>query len=56
MVLSEEGELVLVSATPDKFTELARVPGIEGKTWNATVCSGARGAQEGFLDERRPCP
>ena len=37
LVLSEEGELGARSATPDKFTEVARFPGIEGKTWNHPV-------------------
>jgi outer membrane protein assembly factor BamB len=34
VVITEEGELVLVAATPEKLREVARVPGIEGETWN----------------------
>jgi outer membrane protein assembly factor BamB len=40
VVLPEEGEMVLVQATPDQFVERAKFAAIQGKTWNHPVLVG----------------
>jgi outer membrane protein assembly factor BamB len=42
IVLTEDGELALVSATPARHDELARFQAIEGKTWNHPVIADGR--------------
>ncbi len=37
VVLTEDGDVVLVNATPSRHEEVARFPAIEGKTWNHPV-------------------
>ncbi len=42
IVLTEDGEVVLVRATPDRHEEVARFEAIEGKTWNHPVIADGR--------------
>lgn len=50
VIISEVGEVALVSAVPDKHYEIARFKAIEGKTWNhPVICHGklfVRNAEE----------
>ena len=40
LVVSEQGDLVLVEASPDRHAELARFPAIAGKTWSQPALTG----------------
>jgi len=42
VVTSERGELVLLRATPAGHEELAKIPALQGKTWNHPVVVGDR--------------
>lgn len=42
IVVTEDGELVLINATPDDPEEVARVPAVNGKTWNHPMVAGGR--------------
>jgi outer membrane protein assembly factor BamB len=42
IVLTEDGDVVLVRASSDSFQELARFTAIEGKTWNHPMIAGGR--------------
>jgi outer membrane protein assembly factor BamB len=39
VVLTEEGDVVLVRAAPEKLQEVARFSAIQGKTWNIPAIS-----------------
>jgi outer membrane protein assembly factor BamB len=40
IVLTEDGDLALVRATPDRHDELVRFPVLSGKTWNVPAIGG----------------
>ena len=40
IVLTEDGDLALVRANPDRHQEITRFPVLEGKTWNVPALSG----------------
>lgn len=42
IVITEGGEVVLVKASPERHTELARFQAIEGKTWNHPIIVNGR--------------
>jgi outer membrane protein assembly factor BamB len=42
IVLSDQGTLLLVEATPDAYTELARFQAMEGKSWTAPALANGR--------------
>jgi outer membrane protein assembly factor BamB len=42
IVLTEDGDLALVRATPERHDEVARFAAIEGKTWNYPALAGGR--------------
>jgi outer membrane protein assembly factor BamB len=42
VVLTEDGDLVLVRATPERHEEVSRFPAISGKTWNHPIIVDGR--------------
>ena len=40
IVLTEDGDLALVRATPERHAEVTRFPVLEGKTWNVPALAG----------------
>ncbi len=42
LVQSEDGQIALAEASPDKYVELARMPVVEGQSWNYPALSGRK--------------
>ena len=58
VITTEDGELVLVAATPEKHAEVARVPALDGETWNVPAFADGillvRNTQEMAAFDLRP--
>lgn len=42
IVTSDQGDIALVKASPDRYTEVARFTGLQGQTWNYPAIAGGR--------------
>ncbi len=42
IVTSDQGELALIKATPEKYTEVARFEALKGQTWNYPAIADGR--------------
>ena len=42
IVTSDKGEIALVKASPDGYTEVTRFPALEGQTWNYPAIASGR--------------
>ena len=42
IVTSDQGDVALVKASPDKYTEVARFTAVEGQTWNYPAIAGGK--------------
>jgi outer membrane protein assembly factor BamB len=40
VLLSEDGDIALVSAKPDQYTEISKIPAMNDKTWNHPAIAG----------------
>jgi hypothetical protein len=41
-VTSDQGDVALVKATPDAYTEVTRFTAVKGQTWNYPAIAGGR--------------
>lgn len=42
IITSDQGEIALIKATPEKYTEVARFAALKGQTWNYPAIAGGR--------------